>query len=291
MKIIDRIQPGRRFISLEFFPPKQSEEWPKFFNVVGQLKALDPLFASVTYGAGGGTQDNTLEIAGKIKQDIGLEPMAHLTCVGADEQRILNYLKALEQRGVDNVLALRGDPPRGVENFEPENEAFQHASDLAIFIRENMPNFGVAVAAYPEIHPESRTVSDDLRWMQFKMEHADLAVTQLFFDNRAYVDFVERLKKRGVEKPVIPGVMPLLSMSSIRRILSMCSANIPGKLFLQLDEANEKGGNEAVRELGIAFAIRQARELLEMGAPGIHLYTLNKSAACLEIAEGFKDLL
>ncbi len=291
MKIIDRMQQERKFVSLEFFPPKQREEWPKFFDVVARLKAVQPLFVSVTYGAGGGTQDNTLEIAARMKQEHGLEPMAHLTCVGADQERVLGFVNALRQRGVDNILALRGDPPKGADSFVPENETFRHASDLARFIREQIPELGVAVAGYPEVHPESRSVAEDLEWTRYKMQYADFCVTQLFFDNRLYMDFVARLRQRGVAKPVIPGVLPILSLASIRRILSLCGASIPGRFYLRLEEAHDKGGADAVRELGIAYAIRQARELLEQGAPGVHLYSLNQAAACLEIVEGLRDLL
>lgn len=291
MKIIDRMQQERRFVSLEFFPPKMREDWPKFFDVVARLEPVQPMFASVTYGAGGSSQDNTLEIAARLKQEHGLEPMAHLTCVGADQEHILGFVDALKQRGVDNVLALRGDPPKGAETFVPENEAFRHASDLARFIREQAPELGVAVAGYPEVHPESKSVAEDLEWTRYKMQFADFCVTQLFFDNRIYVDFVARLRQRGVAKPMIPGVLPILSLASIRRILSLCGASIPGRFYLQLEEAHDKGGADAVRELGIAYAIRQARELLELGAPGVHLYTLNQAAACLEIVEGLRDLL
>lgn len=291
MKIIDRMQQERRFVSLEFFPPKMREDWPKFFDVVARLEPVKPLFASVTYGAGGSSQDNTLEIAARLKQEHGLEPMAHLTCVGADQEHILGFVDALTQRDVHNVLALRGDPPRGAATFVPENEAFRHASDLARFLREQAPELGVAVAGYPEMHPESKSVAEDLEWTRYKMQYADFCVTQLFFDNRIYADFVARLRQRGADRPVIPGVLPILSLGSIRRILSLCGASIPGRFYLQLEEAHEKGGADAVRELGIAYAIRQARELLEQGAPGVHLYTLNQAAACLEIVEGLRDLL
>jgi len=292
MKIIDHIQPDKKFLSLEFFPPKNREDWPRFFEVAHRLQATDPLFVSVTYGAGGGTQENTLEVAGKLKNDVGLEPLTHLTCVGANEQAITTFLQELKNRNVHNVLALRGDPPKGMDHFVPENEAFSHASDLARFISRTMPDMGLAVACYPEAHPESPSVREDLEWTRYKAEQgADFMVTQLFFDNRIYFDFCSRMAEMGVHKPVVPGVLPILSLGSIRFILSLCGAAIPGKFYLQLEEAHEKGGSKAVREVGVQAAIRQARGLLEGGAPGVHLYTLNQADACLEIAEALSDLL
>lgn len=291
MKIIDSMQPGKRHLSLEFFPPKDPAEWPGFLKVAERLAVTNPLFVSVTYGAGGGSQDSTLEISGKLKNEIGLEPMAHLTCVGADATSIEEFLGGLQEREVHNVLALRGDPPKGMTQFVPENEEFRHASDLAAFITQKAPNMGVAVAGYPEAHPQSQSIAEDLEWTRHKMEYADLCVTQLFFDNRAYFDFKARLAGMGVNKPLIPGVLPILSLGSIRRILSLCGANIPGNFYLELEEANEKGGAKAVRELGVQSAIKQCRNLLEGGAPGVHLYTLNQAEACLEIADALQDLL
>ncbi|GFM35847.1 methylenetetrahydrofolate reductase [NAD(P)H] [Desulfovibrio psychrotolerans] len=286
MKIIDlmaaRTSP---FYSLEFFPPKERENWPGFFRTVERLKALDPLFASVTYGAGGSTQDNTLEITAHIKNAIGIEPMAHLTCVGADGEKITDFLDKLRAAGVHNVLALRGDAPRGVE-IDWNTQAFRYASDLVTFVRDCCPDFGISVAGYPAAHPESLTFSDDLAYTKVKLDAgSDFVVTQLFFDVREYFNFVAQLRAAGVNKPVLPGILPIQSLGSIRRILTLCGANIPGKLYLALEEANEKGGDEAVKEAGLEFAVQQIRRLVDGGAPGIHLYTLNKADMCLEIAE------
>lgn len=292
MKIIDHMQPDKKFISLEFYPPKSREDWPKFFDVAEKLKEANPLFVSVTYGAGGGTQDNTLEIAGRLKNDIGHDPLTHLTCVGAGEESITRFLDDLHERNVDNVLALRGDPPRGMDNFVPENEQFSHASDLIRFIKSVRPQMGLAAAAYPEAHPQSPTVQEDLEWTRFKAEQgADFLVTQLFFDNRIYFDSCRRLADMGMHKPIVPGVLPILSLGSVRFILSLCGAAIPGKFYLELEEADKSGGSKAVREVGVQAAIRQARSLLEGGAPGVHLYTLNQAEACLEIADALQDLL
>ena len=286
MKIRDRIAASTSpFYSLEFFPPKERENWPGFFATVERLKALNPLFASVTYGAGGSTQDNTLEITSHLKNVMGLEPMAHLTCVGATRERIADYLRRLREVNVDNVLALRGDAPKG-QDFDWATAEFRYAADLVRFTRSEQPDMGVGVAGYPAAHPESPSFASDLRHTADKVNAgADFIVTQLFFDVREYFDFVERLRGLGVDKPVLPGILPIQSLESVRRILSLCGANIPGNLYLELEAANEKGGAEAVKEAGIAFAQRQISTLLDGGAPGIHLYTLNRADTCLRIAE------
>lgn len=286
MKIIDLITEQRTpFYSMEFFPPKERENWPGFFRTVERLKALNPLFASVTYGAGGSTQDNTLEITAHIKNGIGIEPMAHLTCVGADGGKIRDFLQQLRAEGVTNVLALRGDAPRNCE-FSWADQEFQYASDLVSFVRTCCPEFGVGVAGYPAAHPESLTFRDDLAFTKVKLDAgSDFIVTQLFFDVREYFSFVEQLRAMGINKPVLPGILPIQSLASVRRILTLCGANIPGKLYLALEEANEKGGDAAVKEAGLAFAVEQIRRLVDGGAPGIHLYTLNKADMCLEIAD------
>jgi methylenetetrahydrofolate reductase (NADPH) len=286
VKIRDRIAASTSpFYSLEFFPPKERENWPGFFATVERLKALNPLFASVTYGAGGSTQDNTLEITSHLKNVMGLEPMAHLTCVGATRERIADYLRRLREVNVDNVLALRGDAPKG-QDFDWDTAEFRYAADLVRFTRSEQPDMGVGVAGYPAAHPESPSFASDLRHTADKVNAgADFIVTQLFFDVREYFDFVERLRGLGVDKPVLPGILPIQSLESVRRILSLCGANIPGNLYLELEAANEKGGAEAVKEAGIAFAQRQIRTLLDGGAPGIHLYTLNRADTCLRIAD------
>lgn len=286
MRIKNLLETRNKFVSLEFFPPKDQDQWPGFFETVEKLKAVNPLFVSVTYGAGGGTQDNTLEIVRRMKNDHGLEPMAHLTCVGASEDRLHSFLQSLEEAGVDNVLALRGDPPRGQCDWKPDSDRFQHASDLVKFIRNNYPDMGVGVAGYPEGHPECSTFREDFEFLKYKVDAgADFGITQLFFDNRLYWNFMERLGSMGVTKPMIPGVIPIMSLQSAKRILGFCGASIPGKLLLELEAADAEGGKEAAYEVGMRWAKQQVRELLEGGAPGVHLYTLNRAEAVLSILE------
>ncbi|MCR5813846.1 MAG: methylenetetrahydrofolate reductase [Desulfovibrio sp.] len=270
------------FISLEFFPPAEAEALPAFYDVAEQLKALDPLFVSVTYGAGGSRQDRTLAVTQDLVRR-GFTTMAHLTCVGASQESIAAFLKALQEAGVNNVLALRGDPPQNSQ-WKPTGSDFQHACDLVRFIRQTQPNMGVGVAAYTTPHPESDSFARDRRYTAEKIAAgADFAITQLFFDAREYQHLVEELRALGIQKPVIPGILPVQSFASLKRILSLSGASIPGKLYLRMEEADQKGGAEAVREAGLIFASKEIRRLLDCGAPGVHLYTLNRADICLEL--------
>ncbi|WP_243361124.1 methylenetetrahydrofolate reductase [NAD(P)H] [Fundidesulfovibrio terrae] len=289
MRISDLLAQGKRFISLEFFPPKDKEAWPAFFYEVGKLSILDPLFVSVTYGAGGSTQANTLELVSRFSRDFGLNPMAHLTCVGASEEYLRSFLDGLKAAGVDNVLALRGDPPQGQADFKPENAAFQHASDLAGFIHKAYPELCIGVAGYPEKHPQAESLEQDIDYLKLKVEKGGkFAITQLFFDNDHYFRFVERCRAKGIDVPILPGVLPILNLASIKRILSLCGATLPADYLARLEAANDQGGADAVRELGVAYAREQCRDLIARGAPGVHLYTLNKAQACLDIVRGLK---
>jgi len=289
MKIADRIAGADRFLSLEFFPPKEKDAWPRFFDQVNRLAGLDPLFVSVTYGAGGSFRDNTLEIASAVNRRFGLTTMAHLTCVGAEKNGIAEYLDRLSDAGIKDVLALRGDLP-GSDRDDAWKD-FSHASDLVEFVKQGWPEMGVATACYPDAHPESPSIEDDLKWTCRKFESgSDFAVTQLFFDVRRYHDLVRRLRTRNVTNPVIPGVLPVLSMASLNRLLALCGANIPLKLYLELQGAHEAGGDDAVRRKGVEIARRQIRELIALGAPGVHLYTLNNADVCLDILTDIPEL-
>ena len=277
------------FYSLEFFPPSDTAQLPDFYATVDRLRALNPLCASVTYGAGGARQQNTLAVTAELARR-GITAMAHLTCVGAEPQSIAAFLHDLQASGVNNVLALRGDAPAD-KPWDWNKAHFRHASDLVAFAREQQPDLGIGVAAYPAPHPESPTFAEDRRCTAEKMRAgADFALTQLFFDAREYEDLVSHLRGQGITTPVIPGILPIQSFDSLRRVLSLCGANIPGKLYLALEKANNDGGAEAVRQVGLDYAVRQIRRLLDAGAPGIHLYTLNKADMCLRLAEAVGTL-
>ncbi|MFW5722278.1 MAG: methylenetetrahydrofolate reductase [NAD(P)H] [Desulfohalobiaceae bacterium] len=286
MRIKDLIVPGSFFVSLEFFPPKQKESWPGFFAVAERLRALDPMFVSVTYGAGGSTQENTLEIVTRLKQDLDLEPLAHLTCVGASRENLHGFLDRVTAAGVDNVLALRGDPPQGESTFVPDSDEFQHASDLVSFIRTHYPELGIGVAGYPEGHVEAVSPERDLEHLKHKLDlGGEFVISQLFFDNRLYFDFVERARSIGITAPIIPGVLPAMSLKGVLRMSELGGSSLPGDLLAELEQAEQQGGSDAVSRVGIRHATEQVRGLFENGAPGVHLYTLNRAEACMEIVE------
>jgi len=286
VQIKDMISGERQFISLEFFPPKERGEWPQFFSTAERLRSVNPLFASVTYGAGGGTGNDTVEIVGRLSREHGMETMAHLTCVGAENCAIQKFLDELLAVDVHNVLALRGDLPKE-KTGNHVNTPLLHASDLVAFIRSSHPETGVAVAGYPETHPEADSPERDIEFLRLKIDKgADFIITQLFFDNRLYHDFVRRARAAGVTKPIIPGILPVVSLKVINRIVSLCGATIPPEFMAQLEEADQSGGSSAVQKTGIDFARKQAADLLASGVPGVHLYTLNRAEAVLEIADG-----
>lgn len=285
MKIAEGIAARKKpFYSLEFYPPKEEAQRNDFFATAEKLTVLDPLFVSVTYGAGGSSQNATLDITAQLKRE-GFNPMPHLTCVGASSERILQFLDAADAAGIDNILALRGDPPRNQPDWKPEGN-FVHAEDLVNFVRAHKPGMDIGVAGYPAPHPESPSFASDRRHLSHKIASgASFVVTQLFFDCREYFALVEHLAFQGIHVPVIPGILPIASLDSVRRTLSMCGANIPGAFYLQLEQAHAQGGVEAVKEVGFAFAVEQIRTLLQGGAPGVHLYTLNRAETCLRIMQ------
>ena len=283
MKIIDVLKQDKPAFSFEFFPPKDNDGFAKLFETIDNLKSLNPAFVSVTYGAGGSTRSKTIDLVGRIKKEIGLESMAHLTCVGHNSDEILNVLDSIKKQNVDNVLALRGDPPVGEINFTKPNNGFGYAVELVQFICERF-SFCVGVAGYPEGHPESSNREEDLFHLKKKiLAGASFIVTQLFFDNKYYFEFVASLRKIGVDVPVIPGIMPIVNLKQIKRFIKMCGATIPHDLMVRLEEAQDDP--ESVCQIGIDHAANQCRKLLMQGAPGIHFYTLNRSRATLSVLE------
>jgi methylenetetrahydrofolate reductase (NADPH) len=292
LKISELLQHNKPFVSLEFFPPKERVSWPGFFDVVRDLKAAHPLFVSVTYGAGGTSQTNTLEIATRLKQEYDLEPLAHFTCVGASESRLRRFLDGLTDGGVENILALRGDPPRGEKHFNASDSRFSYAADLVRFIREEYPHFCIGVAGYPETHPEAASPARDLEFLREKLDAgADFVVTQLFFDNALYFDFVDKARSIGITQPIIPGVLPVASLAGVKRMIGFCGASMPADYLHDLEVVYQRYGDSAVRGLGLGYAKNQVMDLIANGAPGVHLYTLNKAETCLEIARSTEGLV
>lgn len=287
MKIINAIKSEKQFISLEFFPPKTREDWPAFFQTVQRLAVKNPLFASVTYGAGGSTTVDSLEIVTRIQKEYGLETMAHLTCLGSNTDEVSRFLNNLGEAGVTNVLALRGDLPQDGSVETPLPSPLQYASDLVRLINSSFPDMGIGVAGYPEVHPEATSPEADLSCLKLKTDSgADFVITQLFFDNNLYHAFVKRAREAGVSKPIIPGILPVVSLKVIKRIVSLCGASLPADFLAELEKADQEGGAAAVQKVGVAHARRQAEALLESGVPGVHIYTLNRSEVVLNLIEG-----
>jgi methylenetetrahydrofolate reductase (NADPH) len=263
--------------SVEFFPPKTETGLELLLETVEALKPLEPDYVSVTYGAGGATRDGTVEIAERIKREAGLEVMAHLSCVGETRDGLAQILDRFEEIGIDNVLALRGDPPRGEDDFTPPEDGLSSAAELTEFITANHA-FTIGGACFPEVHPEAADLASDLAYLKTKVEAgAAFLITQLFFDNTHYFDFVAAAREAGIDVPIIPGVIPISSFGQVARICDMCDASIPEDLE---NAMRELGGDEdAEALLGVAYAARQCEELLMGGAPGIHFYALNRAPA------------
>jgi methylenetetrahydrofolate reductase (NADPH) len=286
MKISELLKRDGPCFSFEFFPPKDETGFEELFKTVGLLKQLDPTYVSVTYGAGGSTRRKTVELVTRIKHELSIESMAHLTCVGASKSEVAQVLEELVSNRMENVLALRGDPPKGHSEFVAHPDGFAHANELVEFIRSRY-EFCVGAAAYPEKHPECPTRQLDLDNLKRKVDAgADFLVTQLFFDNADYFDFVERCRQAGIEVPIVPGIMPILSVPQIKRITQMCGASIPVALLQRIEPVQDSSVD--VELCGVEHATAQCRDLLEKGAPGIHFYTLNRSKATWTIFENLK---
>jgi methylenetetrahydrofolate reductase (NADPH) len=277
MRIDEVIATTRPCFSFEFFPPKTEEGTEALFETVRTLKPLEPGFVSVTYGAGGATREGTVEISGAIKREFEIETMAHLSCVGETREALEQILKNVERAGLENVLALRGDPPRGQPEFRRPDGGLSSSTELAAFISERF-EFAIGAACFPEVHPEAESLEADLAFLKTKVEAgASFLITQLFFDNKVFFEWLSAARGAGIDVPIIAGVMPITSYPQIVRFCEICQATIPDPLVEAMDAL---GGDERAEfELGVAYAARQCDELLAAGVPGIHFYTLNKAPA------------
>jgi len=277
VKISDILRERRPAFSFEFFPPKDEAGGAALLATVEALKPLEPAFVSVTYGAGGSTRVRTIDVTKSIKRDLGIEAMAHVTCVSATVDELRSVLDDVSRAGIDNVLALRGDPPRGEERFSPAAGGFARASELVGMIREEF-RFCVGGACYPEKHPEANDAASDMRALALKVDAgAQFLISQLFFDDEAYFGFVGRARRAGIDVPIIPGIMPITNREQIERFTRQCGATIPPRLMSEMQARRDQP--EAIVDLGVAYATLQCVDLLSRGAPGIHFYTLNKSPA------------
>ncbi len=288
MRICDLLAEGRPSFSFEFFPPKSDEAVAQLERTIAELRMLEPSFVSVTYGAGGSTRERTIEIVTGIKRETGIEAMAHLTCVGSTAAELEEVLTRLVDAGVENILALRGDPPKGSTAFAATERGHTYASELVRAIRtRHGASVCVGGAGYPEKHVECGNPAVDLMNLKRKVDAGlDFVITQLFFDNQRYFEFVERARAAGISVPIIPGIMPITNAAQVERFTSACGATLPFKLAAELDRRRQDP--TAVMQLGVAHATAQCIDLLMGGAPGIHFYTLNRSNATKEVFTALK---
>src|SRR5918998_62391 len=281
MRIDEILEERRPVFSFEFFPPNTEEGERNLWAALEELKRDEPAFVSVTYGAGGSTRDRTIGIVKRIKSEIGLEAMAHFTCVGATVDDLRGTLDEMRDAGVENVLALRGDPPEGQTEWTKTEGGLAYSTELATLIAENY-DFSIGAACFPEVHPEATDLESDLSFLKRKGEAgARFLITQLFFDNELYFDFVREARAFGIDVPIVPGIMPVTGFAQIKRFTEMCGASIPEDYEREL--AARQDDPDAVKELGVAYATLQCADLLARGAPGIHFYTLNRSPATRSI--------
>jgi methylenetetrahydrofolate reductase (NADPH) len=281
MRIAELYKRGEPVFSFEFFPPKTEKGVRDLFSTLDELRRLEPDFVSVTYPLDRSRRHLTLEIVSRIRSEIGIEAMAHLTCVDASREEIREVLERLEAEGIDNILALRGDPPNEQETVIRREEWFLHASDLAKYVREHF-SFCIGGAAHPEKHPEAPDFETDLEHLRRKVQAGcEFLITQLFFTNDDYFKLVDRAREIGIDVPIVPGIMPITSVPGIKRMAQINGSSLPADFLAQLERIQDDA--RAVEALGVAYARTQCQELLEKEVPGIHFYTLNRSPATRKV--------
>jgi methylenetetrahydrofolate reductase (NADPH) len=279
--------PSRKFtLSYELFPPKTPAGEEGMYASVSELMAFRPDVITCTYGAGGSTRDKTLEITSQVKQRFGVRVASHLTCVGSTVAQLQTYLREAQARGIDNIVALRGDPPKGESSFRPVEGGFRYASELVAFVRSEFSQFGMAVAGYPETHQEAVSPQADLENLKRKVDAGgDVVITQLFYSNADFFRFSEACRKLGIDAPIVPGILPVTNLGQIQRIASLCKACLPDEFLSELSQRDDADWQFRV---GVDFATRQVQELIDAGVPGIHFYVLNKSPATSAVLESVR---
>lgn len=279
---------GKPVRSVEFFPPRDEAGWEQFCATARELLSIEPDFVSITYGAGGSTRERTARAASFLKDELKLLVMPHLTCVGASRDEIREVVQQFYDEGFRNIMALRGDPPKGETSFVPARDGLCYGSDLVALLKETHPDICVGVGGYPEKHPEAPNMDADIRNLKTKVDQgAQFITTQLFFDNEHYFRFVEKCRAAGIAVPIVPGLMPVLSCKQIRRFTQMCGASLPSALLTRLEEVESEPAK--VEAIGIEWAARQIEDLMARGAPGYHLYILNRSGPALALGRALKQ--
>jgi methylenetetrahydrofolate reductase (NADPH) len=276
---------GRPLRSLEFFPPKDDAGVEHLRQAAAALRRIAPDFVSVTYGAGGSTRERTAQVSALLKRELGFTVMPHLTCVGHGTEELDALADRIHGEGFRNIMTLRGDPPKGVTHFEPTAGGLRYASELVALLKRRHPDFCLGVGGYPEKHPEAPSEAVDLDALRAKVDAgASFVTTQLFFDNAVYFRFVERCRAHGIQVPIVPGIMPVLSLRQIQRFTALCGASLPTTLRRRLEATDDQP--DVVEMIGLDWALDQIRDLVASGAPGYHLYILNRARSALALAAG-----
>ena len=277
---------GRLGLSFELFPPKSDEAVEALMATVGELCAYRPDFFTCTYGAGGSTQERTLAVASGVKSRFGLPVASHLTCVGSTVEQLRAYLTTAKSKGIDFIVALRGDPPKGETEFRAVEGGLRYANELVDLIRSEFPEFGIAVAGYPEVHQEAVNADADIQFLKRKVDAGgDVVVTQLFYDNDDFFRFRDRCIQIGIAVPIVPGILPVTNLAQIQRIASMCKAHLPARFLADLGKQDDPQWQYSV---GVDFATKQVQQLIDSGVPGVHFYVLNKSHATGDVLKNVK---
>lgn len=284
MDFCDKLAAGVPTLSYEFSPPRDPEGWATLYSTLGRLTPQAPDFVSVTYGAGGSNREKTVDLVSRIERELDIDSVPHLTCVGHSPEEIHEILTTLQAAGIRHLMALRGEPPKNDPSYHPHPDGFAHASDLIKYAEANF-DFHIGCAFYPEKHPDATHLDEDIQWLKFKQDcGAEFATSQLFFDNAVYFEFCDHAAKAKVTMPLIAGILPVTSLGQLTRIGELSGQAIPKKLLDALGEGTDK----EIQERGIEYATAQCRDLLQNGAPGIHLYTFNRATSAVRITKALR---